>query len=477
MSDNNNSNRINELLTKLGESREDERNSQNQIVQVISTAGAVLGILFGASYFNSNTKQLRGLFILSNLVFCTAFSYIVVLGLGNVLRYHYIRDLENRLNRLMPYADDDKETNRCFFHWTSFYAPIITRNIKHLNSLPTIMNFFFYSLATISAIAFSVFLTCTQYMMIDHKIWLDHILFAIPLILMLSSAFAFVYISIKAKDTSEYCWKTAQKNRRKGEAEDNRYSIGKNILYFIYPKIQDIQKPGLIVLSFTIAMLLKKVSSEMIWESCDWSRVRYLVIFLFVFDFLAYQARYQINDIRGLREDSEGLANNRLQIHNKSNAAKIIKISFSIAVFKIVMALGIAFALNNIWKISLLGCLFSLLILTILYETARKKENNGWVYFLVGSGYPLRVAVGVLAAYPEVWKNPIYINNIQFSLSAKIILMFAFWAYGIYAGVLPWADEVSKRMQKGRESSENQFPTHYEKNILWKYKRRLKAAI
>lgn len=45
MSDNN-SNRINELLTELGESREDERNSQNQIVQVISTAGAVLGILF-----------------------------------------------------------------------------------------------------------------------------------------------------------------------------------------------------------------------------------------------------------------------------------------------------------------------------------------------------------------------------------------------------------------------------------------------
>lgn len=44
--------RINELIAELSECRQDERNTQNQILQVISVAGAVLGILLGASYFD-----------------------------------------------------------------------------------------------------------------------------------------------------------------------------------------------------------------------------------------------------------------------------------------------------------------------------------------------------------------------------------------------------------------------------------------
>ena len=40
--------RINELIVELSECREDERNTQNQILQVISVAGAVIGFLLGA---------------------------------------------------------------------------------------------------------------------------------------------------------------------------------------------------------------------------------------------------------------------------------------------------------------------------------------------------------------------------------------------------------------------------------------------
>jgi hypothetical protein len=96
--------RINELIVELSECREDERNTQNQILQVISVAGAVIGFLLGASYFgkapnegiivfnikegdigymakfgklfNQYTTNARIMFLLSLLVFCTAFAYL-----------------------------------------------------------------------------------------------------------------------------------------------------------------------------------------------------------------------------------------------------------------------------------------------------------------------------------------------------------------------------------------------------------------
>lgn len=48
----NNEHRIEELLTELGQCREDERNTQNQILQILVTAATTLGILFGASFID-----------------------------------------------------------------------------------------------------------------------------------------------------------------------------------------------------------------------------------------------------------------------------------------------------------------------------------------------------------------------------------------------------------------------------------------
>ena len=41
-----------ELLLELSQCREDERNCKNQMVQVISTASTILGVLFGSTYFS-----------------------------------------------------------------------------------------------------------------------------------------------------------------------------------------------------------------------------------------------------------------------------------------------------------------------------------------------------------------------------------------------------------------------------------------
>lgn len=67
------------------------------VLQVISVAGTVLGI------------------------FCTAFAYVMVLGVNNLLRYYYIQKLEDRLHELISYTTDDKKEGP-LLHWNAYIA-------------------------------------------------------------------------------------------------------------------------------------------------------------------------------------------------------------------------------------------------------------------------------------------------------------------------------------------------------------------
>ena len=50
-------NRIDELIAELSDCRDDERNSQSQILEVISVVSTILGILFGSSYLKPESKD------------------------------------------------------------------------------------------------------------------------------------------------------------------------------------------------------------------------------------------------------------------------------------------------------------------------------------------------------------------------------------------------------------------------------------
>lgn len=120
------------------------------VLQVISVAGTVLGILFGASYFsknqtsnivdfsnigkhsigyiakfcnliNDNITYARTLFWFSLIIFCTAFAYVMVLGVNNLLRYYYNQKLEDRLHELISYTTDDKKEGP-LLHWNAYIA-------------------------------------------------------------------------------------------------------------------------------------------------------------------------------------------------------------------------------------------------------------------------------------------------------------------------------------------------------------------
>ncbi len=473
-------NRINELIAELSECREDERNTQNQILQVISVAGTILGILFGASYLDSETEKSfvvfqnvkiesadpiskicnkinqnvtysRVMFWLSLLIFFTAFAYLVVLGINNILRYYYIQNLEDRLHELIPTSNDDFNRGD-FLHWNAYIAPIITQNIKHITSTHTALNFGCYVAATCFAILFSMGMVISLFLEIESRQWFDYAVIIVTVLLMLLTFLLFLRTSSKAKEVAQFAWDTAhenQKNRLRGCSQNiyRRSESFKYILrYLIYPKRQDLQKPILIVLGFLYGIILMDVTINLMYL---WK----LLFVLLIFDFLAYQARYQINDIRGLKEDKEAECRNRLLSNDAMNPGHMIKISFTIAFIKIIVCVLLTIIFGGNIRDFILINLVILLISTIFYEMARAKKITWLIFILVGVGYPLRFFVGFFAvAFSEQM-----LYNVQ-----TACFMLALLAYGSFSSILAWVNEVIKRMNKAKKNN-NSFPISYEK--------------
>lgn len=76
--------------------------------------------------------------------------------------------------------------------------------------------------------------------------------------------------------------------------------IFKAIIYYIYPKVYDIQKAVLFIIGWMIGIVLLPEGTENFFEQLN---IREMVKFLFIMDFCFYQARYHWNDLRGLRYD------------------------------------------------------------------------------------------------------------------------------------------------------------------------------
>ena len=478
----NQQNRINELIAELSECREDERSAQSQIIEVISATGTILGILLGASYLNENSKDApimviqnvtlceaswltkivsfinknvsyaRLIFWLSLLIFCTAFAYIIVIGISNVLRYYYIQNLEERLHTLINGLTDD-DGRGDLLHWNAFSAPINTRNWKHVTTTHTVLSYLAFTLAVACAILFSMGMVITLFFEIEPRERFDDWLLGIVIVGMVTAFILFFRLTANAKDVAQFAWDTAHENQkiRFKKSETKLYgrteAFRRMWKYMLYPKTQDPQKTALIVLGFIYGAIL--VGSA--WEQ---AYIYKLLIALFVFDFLAYQARYQINDIRGLDEDKEMGKKNRLFSDEFISAGRLIKISANTASVKIILAILISLMLKGNLRVLLLWSLVLLLLSTILYEFARKSQKTWLVFFLVGMGYPLRFGLGLFIIMPLSWEWLLH--------GQMVCFLSALWAYGSFSSVLAWTIEVSERMQKVKEDS-GQFPNEYKK--------------
>lgn len=223
--------------------------------------------------------------------------------------------------------------------------------------------------------------------------------------------------------------------------------------YLIYPKIQDIQKPALIIIGFLYWVIYNgaQISIEKIWK---------LVLAMFIFDFLAYQARYQINDIRGIEEDREFEHKNRLLPEKRDNKYElhIVKFSFVVAGLKILLSVGITIILiicKGIYGWFLLICLGILFLSSILYEIVRDTYMYWLIFVCVGIGYPLRFSLGFFVVNPGdfqlMWGMPL------------ICFLFALWAYGSFASILCWVDEIREHLQRNKSAGEARFSCNYKK--------------
>lgn len=434
--DNITQNRVNEIIAELTECRGDERDTQNQILQILIVCATLLGILLGASFFAGNPvnpEMTRLIFFLSIFIFCAAFMYILTLGIKNVLRYYYIQNLEDRL-RILIHDSEDENKFKCFLHWSSFSAPIITRNPHHITSPHALIYFVSYSLATLSVGAFSTFLIIALFRRIPNKQWYDFggVIFVIIVMILVLSLF--LYASNSARATAKNACDTARKNlfhRLDGDFAhqyQNALRFPHFISYLIYPKLKDLQKPFLIVCGFFGGLVFTNTPVSQ-------SGICNLILVIFIFDFLAYQARYQINDIRGMNED-KGTGRLLSFSDNDTHQKRKVQISLTVALIRIAAAIVFTITLRGPMRIILESFLLLLLIFTILYEAARTAESEMGVFFLVGSGYPLRFFLGFFTAIQTI--KP----DINSQLCTCLFLIAAFWAYGSCASILAWANEV-----------------------------------
>lgn len=477
--------RIELLISELNECREDERNTQSRILEVITLVGTILGILFGASFFNAgrlnnviykfakvgnredsffreficlifdNLTYIRFVFLLSLLIFSAAFTYIITLGIQNILRNHFMKSLYDRLYYLKNKQNhpDDAERGK-FLFWNEYIAPITTQNIWHVSSSHTALYTGCYFSAVGCIILFSMGMLVTLFLQIEPKKQFDYMIIIVVGVGMLLTFYLFFRLNLKSGRVSQLAWDIAHDNQ-KIRLEDKKESIYRQakifrriLKYMIYPKRKDWQKPLLIIIGFVFALFLTKQ-----WPSVIEGIT--LLFFWIVFDFLAYQARYQINDIRGIAEDKEMERKNRLPFDEATSPVHAIKIS------KLVLALriGVAIFLTECcWeqnKTILRFSLFILLISTILYEFCRKRNRKTLVYILVGIGYPLRFFVGFMAI---TWSGKSYME----CASELLIILTALWAYGSMSAILAWTNEISDFISKRRESNES-FPESYKK--------------
>lgn len=450
MNDNLKNDLCDNISSEINECRQDERDSQNQVLQVISAAATALTVIYAVSallnqYGDDSAESVA--FMLSIFVFFAAMPYMTTLGIGNILRFQYVRYLEDRLVK-------ERGQENSVLGWMNFSSPITTRNILHIKTPTTFFHFFCYELATFSAIAFCIVLTCIQYWQLSTRGTWELVLIVAEFAMTIFLIFVFIFTSVNApnimRDSLERA--TLSQAERLHSEESPHKRSNSFVKYLLYPRINDLQKGGLIPLGYIMGMIA-------VTSTIHISNLKHLFVTWLVFEFLGYQARYQINDLRGVRNDN----GKRLP-----NPQKNAGLSAVVAALKVLSAFFIAF---NTHSQIMISSLVILCVITILYEFVRFKSDNcternenfwdSLLLFSVSLGYPLRFFSGFLVAVPWFWGSMCSIDGIQISLAEKIVITISIALFGEYSVLFPWHNDAKTSQLKTKKYLIwiNQIPT------------------
>ncbi len=189
-----------------------------------------------------------------------------------------------------------------------------------------------------------------------------------------------------------------------------------------------------------------------------------MLIVCLVIDFLLYQARYQWNDIRGVKEDIDSGKSDRLPVWILGKYPAII-ISSIILIIKLLAALFITLHLKNKIKIVLILFMIIIIICAIFYEIVRSKKCVYGTYFCVSLGYASRFAVGMWSAYPEMWDKGFWFCNLDRSHLIIVTLIISYAFLGEFSVTLSWLHEALLQKLNGKQIIKKHYEDLYNKLV------------
>jgi hypothetical protein len=423
------------ILADYVATREDERSFQTTQVALASIALTTLGALAGlvGRYVlpDSDKNEIPpGLLVGAPIVPLALFGMFVQAGVQATIRAHYLRDLEEQLAG-PPIPDVTPSPS-----YIRMVGSLI--GLKHghpvyraiTGMLITIAISAFIVIATL--IAISVPAPWAALMAVTYS-------FTISLLI-------YMMWATTARGSKFY----AAAHRRLDRQSPGPPAGGKKrslVSYLVLPRPEDLQKGLYYLAGFLLAPFLGQTTLG----GPFMEHLLALVWGWFVLEFLAYQARYQWNDIRGhSKEASHPMASSRGRLPtDESGAETAIRVSGLVAIWRVVAAVVLAVGAPGDSTLGLLIGIAAIFALAVLYETARERNSAAGVIVLMALGYPLRFCLGLQLAGYEWSKGD--------NLLVAGVGILAFTAFGWSVVGLTWTLDAHET-----EVARGTLPAHLE---------------
>lgn len=525
-----------ELQEKMQSCYEEYREARHLQVSVITACGALLGIITGTSIYSnkidevnfnipnilrsgdSNTLLIslvnaitikRIIFWMVSLIFCIAFLYVAKIGIENVLRYFYIRNLSVRAHTYKMDELPDVDHRGRLLTFSEYSSPILTSSPEHVGSVHTLLHFTCNYGAIGLSIVFCLISIMLHFLMIDERNISDRLVFMTICLIIVGTLILYIYLSYHADEVIQYAWDESHANHNRWKKE---YDEKKDVLtgkrfyyrtaqqfrdilsYYIYPRKNTIPYSIILAIGYIFGVYLFKTEIKL----------GNLFLVWWIFDFSFYQARYMLNDIRGIEEDVDeykalfpdddidkeykhirvkrklgSLIVKEIRLRNKiryeanmntkkddakqseeernKNESAIYKRFIRYSKLAIVLRVAFTFLVlfaTGIYKNRMPLVLFiwiALIIITAFYEVIKESEKtSGCVMACVAAiGFPLRFFVGLFAA-----RNYWTFKDIEsYDLGIIAVLSLMVFTFGSYAIYLIWYRQMIRRFEEIKNHS------------------------
>ena len=498
------------LLFELDEAREDQRVSLDHIVQVLVACIAALAILYSVAAGFGGTEngipwKNEGIATIAACVILVAGFYGSSIGQERMFRYHYMEMIEKRISEIVPTVD-----GAIALGWNRFSSRLITANIHHLTNRGARRHYVHFALALVSLVIGCVLLSLLLLLTVHNK-WVRLLL---PLAVM-SALIYLLYCYFIATDYSRLTFEEILNLNVNGASKgyhENSGGVSKEnnpshyfsqfrgkFLRLLYTRPRDSMKSY-----FYLGGALLGSSLGGGYSLGEWFFRFFLLVF--VVDICGYQARYLINDIRGIAEDRtnpQSVGRNRLPLLGGGNERHTIIVAMLVVAAKAIAAFLVCATIwadgatlygepdpGDDYLAFILGFAYALVfIIACFYESARATGEQLWSeyvrrhdgspvlrgmnlfrsakYFgyidpreesrshdvfkmcfetlrIVLYGYPLRFCAGLLAFDPYLFGLVSGgISEFPYRAGVLLLLIVACFLYGCAFVYITWSYEAS----------------------------------